>query len=294
VPLDLQPGHRVEIDLPGHGKSVKGRVVLTGEGASKIDLHKSLNWLVRKASGIEPPPEIRSLGFDLRNGWNDVWASTSEGLEYMKTLDNYFVTLDQNGRFDIDGVPAGDYDLAIRLYEPPKDGCLVNAIGRRVISLTVKEDAIDLGNIEVDAVPCPRPGEMAPDFAFTSFTGKNVKLSDLRGRYVLLDFWATWCSPCVSAIPATRRLHDTYATDKRLVILGMNLDEDPDRARQFVENAKLPWTHGSLGRRPDNPVLSQYAVSFVPTYVLIGPDGKLIHIGVTVEEISEVVHRQLR
>jgi len=294
VPLDLQPGQRVEIDLPGQGISVKGRVVLTGEGASKIDLHKSLNWLVRKASGIEPPPEIRSLGFDVRNGWNEVWTSTREGREYMKTLDNYFVTLDQNGRFDIDGVPAGDYDLAIRLYEPPKDGCLVNAIGSRVVSFTVKADALDLGTIEIKTTPGPRPGEMAPDFAFTSFTGENVKLSDLRGHYVLLDFWATWCSPCVSAIPAVRRLHDTYATDKRLVILGMNLDEDPDKARRFVENAKLPWTHGSLGSRPDNPVLSQYAVSSIPAYVLIGPDGKLIHSGVSIEDIGEVVRRVLR
>ena len=188
---------------------------------------------------------------------------------------------------------AGDYDLTIRLYEPPKDGCLVNAIGRRVISLTVKEDALDLGNIEVK-VAWPAPGETAPDFAFTSFTGENVKLSDLRGRYILLDSWATWCGPCVSAIPAMQRLHETYATDKRLVILGMNLDEDSARPRQFVENAKLPWTHGSLGRLPDNLVLSQYAVSFIPTYVLIGPDGKLIHSGVTVEDVTEVVRRELR
>jgi beta-lactamase regulating signal transducer with metallopeptidase domain/thiol-disulfide isomerase/thioredoxin/protocatechuate 3,4-dioxygenase beta subunit len=294
VPLDLQPGQRVELNLPGQGTSVKGRVVLTGEGAPKIDLHKSLNWLVRKAPGIEPPPEFRSLGFDVRNGWNDVWTDSAEGTAYLQSLDNHFVTLDQNGRFDIDGVPPGDYDLAIRLYEPPKDGCLVNAIGRRIVSVTVKDNAIDLGNIEVRVALGPRPGDMAPDFAFTSFSGETVRLSDLRGRYVLLDFWATWCGSCVSAIPAMRRLHDTYATDKRLVVLGMNLDEDLDRARQFVENAKLPWTHGSLGRRPDNPVLSQYAVSFIPTYVLIGPDGKLIQIGVTVEEISEVVHRQLR
>jgi len=294
VPLDLQPGQRVEVDLPGQGTSVKGKIVVTGEGASKIDLHKSLNWLVRKAPGIEPTPEFRSLGFDVRNGWNDVWNDSTEGRAYLQSLDNYFVTLDQNGRFDIDGVSPGDYDLAIRLYESPKDGCLVNAIGRRVISLTVKEDAIDLGNIEVKAVSGPLPGEMAPDFTIASFTGEKVKLSDLRGRYVLLDFWATWCAPCVSAIPAVRRLHDTYATDKRIVVLGMNLYEDPDKARQFVKDAQLPWTHGSLGTRSDNAVLTQYAVSSVPTYILIGPDGKLISSALTIEEISEAVRRELR
>ena len=59
VPLDLQPGQRVEIDLPGQGMSVRGRVVPTGEGASKIDLHKSINWLVRKR-----PASSRLQGFD--------------------------------------------------------------------------------------------------------------------------------------------------------------------------------------------------------------------------------------
>jgi beta-lactamase regulating signal transducer with metallopeptidase domain/thiol-disulfide isomerase/thioredoxin/uncharacterized GH25 family protein len=294
VPLDLQPGQRVEIDLPGQGTSVKGKVVVTGEGASKIDLHKSLNWLVRKSPGIEPTPEFRSLGFDVRNGWNDVWTDTAEGRAYLQSLDNYFVTLDQNGRFDIDGVPPGDYDLTIRLFEPPKDGCLVNAIGRRVISLTVNEDAINLGNIEVMVRPGPHPGEMAPDFTITSLTGEHVKLSDLRGHYVLLNFWASWCGSCVSAIPAVRSLHERYGADKRLVVLGMNIDEDPARARQFVKDAKLPWMHGSLGSGPENMVLSQYAISSIPSYILIGPDGKLIRSGMTIEEISEVVRRELR
>ena len=210
----------------------------------------------------------------------------------MKTLDHYSVALDQNGRFDIDGVPPGEHDLAIRLYQPPNDGCLVNAIGRRVVSFTVKADALDLGNIEVS--DHARSRRDAPDFAFTSFTGEKLKLSDLRGRYVLLDFWATWCGPCVSAIPAVRRLHDIYATDKRLVILGMNLDRDPESARRFVKDAQLPWTHGSLGSRSDNAVFTQYAISSVPAYVLIGPDGKLIFSATTVEEIGEAVRRALR
>ena len=91
---------------------------------------------------------------------------------------------------------------------------------------------------------------MAPDFAFTSFTGENVKLSDLRGRYILLDFWATWCGPCVSAIPAMQRLHETYATDKRLVILGMNLDEDSARHGNSWRTLNCP---GHTGRWDDCP-----------------------------------------
>ncbi len=97
------PGNASKSTYLARGPRSRGRVVLTGDGASKIDLHKSINWLIRKAPGIEPSSEFRSLGFDVQNGWNDVWADTPEGREYLQSLDHYFVTLDQNGRFNIDG-----------------------------------------------------------------------------------------------------------------------------------------------------------------------------------------------
>ena len=120
---------------------------------------------------------------------------------------------------------------------------------------------------------------MVPDLAFTDLTGEAVKLSDLRGQYALLDFWATWCGPCIAELPAFWRLHDTYRADKRLVVLGLNLGDDPDKARRFVDEHQMPWTNGSLGGLVDNPVLARYAVSSVPAYFLIGPDGKLIRSG---------------
>ena len=64
VPLDLQPGENAQLDLGGKGTVVKGRVVLSGDAAPTIDLHKSLNWLLRRAPGIEPPAEVRSLGLN--------------------------------------------------------------------------------------------------------------------------------------------------------------------------------------------------------------------------------------
>jgi thiol-disulfide isomerase/thioredoxin len=299
VPLDLQPGQHVEVDLGGQGTTVTGRVVPAGDAATTLDLHKSLNWLVRRAPGIELPAELRSLSFDARRGWSHVWTSSQEGQAYLQTLDQYFVVLDKDGRFRVSGVPAGDYDLAIRLYEPPGEGCLVSPVGSRVVRFQVTEDAargtsLDLGTIEVKAALGPRPGEVVPDFAFTGFSGEAVKLSDLPGRYVLLDFWATWCGPCVASLPALGRLHDAYGSDRRLVILGLNLDQDRDEARRFVESRKLPGTHGWLGGRGDEPTLAQFAISSVPAYFLIGPDGKLIHRGASLEEIDEALHRVRR
>src|SRR5262249_28585718 len=158
-----------------------------------------------------------------------------------------------------------------RLYEPPGEGCLVSPVGSRIVRFQVTEEAargpsLDLGNLEVRAALGPRPGAIVPDFAFASFSGETVKLSDLRGRSRLLDFWATWCGPCVASLPAVRRLHDAYGADRRLVVLGLNLDQDPAAARRFVEGRKLPWTHGSLGDRADEQTLARFGISSVPAY----------------------------
>ncbi len=169
VPLDLQPGQRVEVDLGGAGVSVAGRVIPAGDASVKIDIHKSLNYLIRREPGIEPPAELRSLGFDARRGWNSAWTGSREGLDYLETLHNHFVTLDADGRFRISGVPAGDYDFAIALYQPPEGGCLVSPVGTKVVRVRVTEEAarrrtLDLGDITVPVKgrPAPRRGGPRP------------------------------------------------------------------------------------------------------------------------------------
>ncbi len=299
TPLDPRPGQRIELDLGGAGALVTGRVVPSGDPAPKLDLRRTRNHLLRREPGLEPPAEFQSLGFDARRGWNWAWSNTSEGLAYLQTLNHYSVTLDQDGRFQISGVPAGDYDFAVALYDwTPVEGGLASPVGTKVLRVQITEEAarkgtLDLGAITVPVRPRLLPGETVPDFAFTAFSGETVKLSDLRGRYLLLDFWYTWCGPCVDALPAVRKLHDAYGADKRLVVLGLNLDDDPAKARQFVKDHPLPWTQGSLGGRTNDPVLARYPVSSVPAYVLIGPDGKLIRSGQIVEEITEVLRRAL-
>jgi beta-lactamase regulating signal transducer with metallopeptidase domain/thiol-disulfide isomerase/thioredoxin len=295
VPLEVQPGETIALNLGGEGTLVKGRVVLSGDAASKIDLHKSLNWLMRRTPGIEPPPEVQASGLSARDGWNNAWTSTREGSAFIETLHTYFVVLDADGRFQISGVPAGDYDLAFRLYEPPGDGCLVSPVGSRIIRLHVTEEAargasLDLGEIPVSVAIGPRVGDVAPDFAATTIDGEAVTLNGLRGRHVLLDFWATWCAPCVANLDALNRFHDTLAKDKNIAIVGLNLDDDPAASRAFLDTRKLPWTQAHLGSKAARDgVLARYAISSIPTYILIAPNGKLVYRGDDLEEITRII-----
>jgi beta-lactamase regulating signal transducer with metallopeptidase domain/thiol-disulfide isomerase/thioredoxin/protocatechuate 3,4-dioxygenase beta subunit len=300
VPLDLKPGDHIFLELGGKGTTVRGRVVLSGEAASKIDLHKSLNWLLHRTPGIEPPAEVRALGLAAKNGWNHAWTASQEGLALIESLHTYFVVLDKDGRFAVQGVPAGNYDLALRLYEPPGGGCLVSPVGARIVRFQVSEVAargpsLDLGDIPIKVSLGPRPGAVVPDFAFAELSGISRTLSALHGRYVLLDFWATWCAPCVASLPALARAHDSLGDKNRLSVLGVNLDDDPEQARAFVRHHKLTWPQAFLGRSDDkDDILSRYAISSVPTYLLISPDGKLVERSEDLQVITEAISRVLK
>src|SRR5204863_7831837 len=113
APLDLRPGQRAGLDLGGAGVVVKGRVKLSGKVPQDLDCTYSLNYLVRRAPGIAPPPAIANLGFDARHGWRDTWRNSSEGHAYLSTLPHWFVKLAPDGAFRISGVPPGTYDLAV-------------------------------------------------------------------------------------------------------------------------------------------------------------------------------------
>ncbi|MBX3375899.1 MAG: redoxin domain-containing protein [Phycisphaeraceae bacterium] len=120
-------------------------------------------------------------------------------------------------------------------------------------------------------------GDTAPDFTLKTPAGQDVALANLKGKVVLLDFWATWCGPCIAAMPSIQRLHEKYE-GKPVVILGVNTWERgaADKAQKFMEKNK--YTYGLLLKGDD--LAEAYGVPGIPTLVLIGPDGKILHIGV--------------
>jgi peroxiredoxin len=116
------------------------------------------------------------------------------------------------------------------------------------------------------------PGKPAPDFEATALDGKPFKLSSLRGKVVLVDFWAKWCAPCVAELPNIKKLHDQYSADG-LVVVSVSFDRDADAARKFTADKQMTWTQIWAEKASKGPLAELYGVSPIPATFLIGPDG---------------------
>lgn len=129
------------------------------------------------------------------------------------------------------------------------------------------------------------PGEVAPDFQLPG-QREPIQLSALRGKLVYLDFWASWCGPCKQSFPWMNELQSRLG-GKGLQVVGVNLDARTEDGRRFLQEtpAHFPIAFDAQGATP-----RQYAITGMPTSVLIGPDGKvlLVHRGFHADERAEL------
>jgi peroxiredoxin len=119
-------------------------------------------------------------------------------------------------------------------------------------------------------------GQPAPAFTAKTVDGKDVKLADYKGKYVLLDFWATWCAPCLAETPNIKAAYDAAGEDPRFVMLALSLDEKASDAAAYIKENQMPGTPIFLPGELENPVVKSFGVDQIPSIWLLGPDGKVI------------------
>ncbi|WP_231617229.1 redoxin domain-containing protein [Novipirellula aureliae] len=128
----------------------------------------------------------------------------------------------------------------------------------------------------------PMLGEKAPDFEATTLNGKTMTLDDLKDKVVVIDFWATWCVPCVAALPIIQKVSEDYQ-DKDVVFLPLNVDETEGKVKEFI--AQQQWDIDPI-MDAGGKISESYKANAIPQTVVIGKNGVIesVHLGFAGEE----------
>lgn len=305
----LAPGETRQIILGGKGRPVVGRLAVK-DYEGKIDYRAD----VQSMETVVPPPDglpdlsvisrefstkIRSLDTDeARKAASDEhqkqWEAamkktrdfyhTAAGREYYFSRHRYALNFSQDGAFRIEDVPGGKYSLRIELREAggsqPFNQPIIGSLTKEIVVPDSpggrSDEVFDVGTLEVTARHSLKAGKLAPDFVVKTLDDQPLKLADYRGKFLLLDFWATWCGPCVAETPHLKAAWDAFKNDPRFAMVSLSLDPEVSAPRKFAAKNNIGWTQGFLGDWSKSDVPERFGVDGIPAIFLIGPDGKII------------------
>ncbi|MGE7777901.1 redoxin domain-containing protein [Chitinophaga sp. NPDC101104] len=131
------------------------------------------------------------------------------------------------------------------------------------------------GAEEAKEGPAAMVGQVAPDFVLPDPAGKQIKLSSFKGKFVLVDFWASWCGPCRQENPNVVAAFNQYK-NKNFTILGVSLDKEKGAWMKAISDDQLAWTHVSDLKFWESSVVPLYGINAIPTNILVDPTGKII------------------
>ncbi len=248
----------VTAHLAGHGPELR-TVTVEPNKKTTVDFQlkpgRSITGVVKNAEGNGQPGTYINA-----TGWR---GHATLGLAAMT---------DANGAFEIMDAPLDEFTISVyaNSFEPLLDQMI--SAEKSAYEFELK---VDPRSASLEMAASIKSGEPAPDFSVKNLDGKSLTLTNLKGKIVVLDFWATWCGPCIGEIPGMIELSKTYADKNDVVIISVSLDADEAKLRSFVKERKMKWHHvfGQSGNA--NQTADAYGVVAIPSMFVIDRQGKI-------------------
>lgn len=186
-------------------------------------------------------------------------------IDFVKAHPNYEASATLVPQFAQDGLDKMK-EVAALLGDNVKNGRM------KAYYQTIIDQVEAQAKAEAESAKKQAAGVVAPDFTLNDINGKPLSLSSLRGKYVILDFWGSWCGWCIKGFPEMKKYYEKYKG--KFEILGIDCNDTEQKWKDAVKKNELPWLHVYNTR--DSKVLADYGVNGFPTKIIVGPDGKIV------------------
>ena len=302
--IELKSGEHQTLQLGGTGRTVIGKLTIPADLLAKTSRPQTGSILAMETPFI-PPPGYDRLPAEEKQKLYQAFLDSPTYRQYLSHPTSYGIHFNHDGSFRADNIPPGQYVIYFGLNgDKPDQNNVIPLLGsiRKIITVREADDGdnsqpFSLGTFTMTPRPVAehdfKPGSDAPDFVAQTYDGKKVRLSDLRGKVVMINFWATWCGPCIAEMPQLQKLSEKFAGDQRLVMVGISMDDQMQNPARFLKQHQLSWTQWYGGAAGTQDAFDAFAIQAIPSLWIISPTGKIVARDVQIGGVQMILEKEL-